>query len=1131
MKKLLLILFTLTSLGGFAQSTTLVISQLYGSGGNAGALYTADYVELHNISTTAQSLSGFSIQYASATNTAAWTGVAALPAVSIPPGGYYLIQMSSPGAVGSAIPTPDHVASPTISMSGTNGRVALVNGTAALTGCPTTPDVIDLVGYGSSVCFETAALAVLSATTAGLRNNNGCTETNNNSTDFTAGTPAPRNGATPAFTCTGGPAGPAVSAGAVNSFGNVLVLATSASQSFSLSGSNLTGFPGNLTLTSPGPDFQVSADNTTWGATAVVPYTAASLASTPAYVRFTPQSVGLKTGNVTISGGGLASPVTVPVSGTGVSSLPAAGNLVISQLYGAGGNSGSLFHADYVEIHNRTSTPQSIDGYSIQYASATATANWSGKAKLPAVVIPGGGYYLVQMSAVGLVGAPLPTPDFSANPTIAMSASNGRVALVSDTFTLSGCPTTANILDLVGYGTSVCFETAATPALDTLKAGFRNNNGCDDTNNNQADFTLATPAPRNSASPVAVCTVVTTPLITASTLSDFGSVVVGNASTPQTLTFSGVNLTGAPGTITITAPVSFQLSSDGGVTWVTSLTVPFTSATLASTTISVQFLPSSVGTQSGTLTLSGGGASTSVTVSGTGSATPVPTVTSTPLAPFGNLCVNLTSSPSSFTLTGSQLTAADLVVGPLSGYSFALVSGGPFSATLTITHAPGSLSQQVFVVFAPTAVASYNGSISITGGGLASPAQVAVSGSGVNAAPGVTAGAASSVTASTATLSGTITSIGCSSVTAYGIEYSTTNGFANGSGTQVPSSNLTAGAFSSAISGLAASTTYYYKAYATNAGGTTYSNQAQFTTSAPPPPSISATALADFGDVCVNATSAPQSFDLSGTNLSAAPISVGPLTGYAFSAAQAGPFTPTISLTQPGGSFAQSVYVIFTPGTVGPINGTIPVAGGGLTTPLAVPVTGNGAVSTAVVLTGDSSDITSNSAIIRGSIPDTGCSRVTAYGIEYSGINGFVGGTGIRVPGGSLSGDAFTSVLVGLVQNTAYYYRAYAINTGGVIYGEQKALITRPIPAGLIVYSNPAIRGARVRYSLSGILPGHYALRIFNSVGQLVFQKDMIIQVNFIDDQIVFPAHLPLGLYTFQIFNPSFKIQKQVLVN
>ncbi|HEX2684573.1 MAG TPA: lamin tail domain-containing protein, partial [Ferruginibacter sp.] len=127
MKKIITILLVLVSLQSFSQSTTLVISQVYGAGGNAGALYNADYVELHNISGVSQSLSGFSIQYGSATGST-FTGISNLPAVSIPAGGYYLIQMSTVGATGSPLPTPDNVASPSIAMAAGAGKVALVNG-------------------------------------------------------------------------------------------------------------------------------------------------------------------------------------------------------------------------------------------------------------------------------------------------------------------------------------------------------------------------------------------------------------------------------------------------------------------------------------------------------------------------------------------------------------------------------------------------------------------------------------------------------------------------------------------------------------------------------------------------------------------------------------------------------------------------------------------------------------------------------------------------------------------------------------------------------------------------------------------------------------------------------------------
>ncbi|MFN9961263.1 MAG: hypothetical protein ACK55I_49940, partial [bacterium] len=122
----------------------------------------------------------------------------------------------------------------------------------------------------------------------------------------------------------------------------------------------------------------------------------------------------------------------------------------------------------------------------------------------------------------------------------------------------------------------------------------------------------------------------------------------------------------------------------------------------------------------------------------------------------------------------------------------------------------------------------YNGNIPVSGGG-ASAINVAATGSGVNSLATVTGGAASSITQTSATLAGTISAIGCSAVSVYGIEYSTTAGFANGTGTSVASSNLAAGTFSSDLSGLAPATTYYYHAYATNAGGTAYSSEQSFT--------------------------------------------------------------------------------------------------------------------------------------------------------------------------------------------------------------------------------------------------------------------------------------------------------------
>ena len=54
---------------------------------------------------------------------------------------------------------------------------------------------------------------------------------------------------------------------------------------------------------------------------------------------------------------------------------PASAAVVISQVYGGGGNSGATFKHDFIEIFNAGSTTESIGGWSVQYASATG-ATW-----------------------------------------------------------------------------------------------------------------------------------------------------------------------------------------------------------------------------------------------------------------------------------------------------------------------------------------------------------------------------------------------------------------------------------------------------------------------------------------------------------------------------------------------------------------------------------------------------------------------------------------------------------------------------------------------------------------------------------------------------------------------------------
>lgn len=46
-------------------SATLVINEVYGGGGNAGATFTHDFIEVKNIGSTTVDVSQYSVQYAS----------------------------------------------------------------------------------------------------------------------------------------------------------------------------------------------------------------------------------------------------------------------------------------------------------------------------------------------------------------------------------------------------------------------------------------------------------------------------------------------------------------------------------------------------------------------------------------------------------------------------------------------------------------------------------------------------------------------------------------------------------------------------------------------------------------------------------------------------------------------------------------------------------------------------------------------------------------------------------------------------------------------------------------------------------------------------------------------------------
>jgi hypothetical protein len=215
MKKLVttLALLAICSTSAFA-ANSVRISQVYGGGGSGTAAYVNDYVELFNSSGAAINISGWTLEYGSATGN--W-GSSALNIFTFPANSsigacsYVLVALSGGGG-GAPLPvTADYTG--TLTLSGTAGKVALFStatGNANVACGAEAGPIVDKVAYGTANCAETAAVPALTALTGAVRKVGGLTDTDNNSTDFTVESSfTPHNSQSPANTsCLATPVAP-----------------------------------------------------------------------------------------------------------------------------------------------------------------------------------------------------------------------------------------------------------------------------------------------------------------------------------------------------------------------------------------------------------------------------------------------------------------------------------------------------------------------------------------------------------------------------------------------------------------------------------------------------------------------------------------------------------------------------------------------------------------------------------------------------------------------------------------------------------------------------------------------------------------------------------------------------------
>jgi Lamin Tail Domain len=199
-------------------------------------------------------------------------------------------------------------------------------------------------------------------------------------------------------------------------------------------------------------------------------------------------------------------------------------NLVISEVFGGGGGNNSYYANDFVVVFNAGSSPESLKGLSLQYATDNGAISASNMTVLPDVSLQPGQHFLLaaQNAGAGKQMPLVPPPDLTVSSVI--EGDSGTVFLVDNTTALTSA-TSAPIIDEVGFGNGTGDGTKATdflgspiPDLSQTTGAVRDDNGCTNTNDNAADFTienasLTAPAMPilDLASPATPCTATTTP--------------------------------------------------------------------------------------------------------------------------------------------------------------------------------------------------------------------------------------------------------------------------------------------------------------------------------------------------------------------------------------------------------------------------------------------------------------------------------------------------------------------------------------------------------------------------------------------------------------------------------------------
>ncbi len=294
--------------------------------------------------------------------------------------------------------------------------------------------------------------------------------------------------------------------------------------------------------------------------------------------------------------------------------------------------------------------------------------------------------------------------------------------------------------------------------------------------------------------------------------------------------------------------------------------------------------------------------------------------------------------------------------------------------------------------------------------------------------PIVTTADVTDITQTTAVSGGNVTDDGGASVTARGVCWSTSQN-------PTISDNLTSdgngtGSFTSNLTNLTANTTYYVRAYATNENGTSYGEQKSFTTLQNI--ELPTVTTADVTDITQNtAVSGGNVTDDGGAAVTARGVcwskDPNPTIDNSFisNGNGTGSFTIEISGLTSATTYYIRAYATNSEGTsYGEQKSFTTLQNIELPT-----------VTTTIV-----TNVTSTTATSGGNVTDDGGATVTARGVCWSTSPDPTINDNKTTDGNGMG--AFTSQLTNLTHSTTYYIRAYATNSEGTSYGEQKYFST-----------------------------------------------------------------------------------------